>query len=95
MFKNEVTVGQVFIGLLGSIRTIILFPLRLIAILLGVPNTKIIYKSGHVEYYYMLRLRYDRNKETGHITEIEWHTATQKEPFYIHMQEIESIVHIY
>lgn len=95
MFQNEVTTAQVFIGLIGACRAIITWPLRVIAILLGVPNTKVVYKSGHVEYYYLLRSRIEKSTGDGHIVEFEWHTATQKEPFYINLREIESIVQLY
>ena len=95
MFKDKITAGQAFIGLMGAGRAFITWPLRFIAILIGIPNTKIVYKSGHVEYYYMLRLRYEKSTIDGHITELEWQTSTQKEPFYTSLKDIESIVHIY
>jgi len=91
----ELTMAQTFIKLIAIVRTACLTPVRLLIICLGVPNTKIVYKSGHTEYYFMLRLRYEKSIEDGRITEIEWQTASPKSPVHINMKAIESIVQLY
>lgn len=78
----------------GSIfRKIINVPFRFIAILIGFPNIKIIYKSGHVEYYFFRHFRVTTAAD-GTI-EAKWEAVDVASPLHIGYNEIESIQRIY
>jgi hypothetical protein len=82
---------KVFFG----IRSVISYPFRVLAYIFGLPNTKIVYKSGHVEYYcfFEIDIKWDRNE--GNVTEMKWETLSIKRPIHMHIHEIESVVKIY
>lgn len=77
----------------ASIRIIISYPFRFIALVLGFPNTKIVWKSGHTEYYFFRNIKMTKTGDT--LKNISWEAVTNSTPFYIGMEEIESIHTIY
>jgi len=66
--------------------------LQIIGFLFQFSNTKIVYKSGHVEYYFFKSISYEGH---GKSKSIEWETATLKQPILLNVDEIESIVKIW
>jgi len=52
------TPTNLIIAVGAYIRIAIFFPIRVLLHFLGVPNTRIVYKSGHVEYYYFKKLKW-------------------------------------
>jgi hypothetical protein len=84
--KTPIFIGKV-------LRTMITFPLSFIGLILGVPNVKIVYKSGHVEYYFFENWGVDR--EGSNITSVTWKTAGAKRPFHLGLENIESIVQLW
>jgi hypothetical protein len=58
------------IDISGVIRGIIIFPFRMMGYMMGIPNFKLIYKSGHVEKVFLKAISRDGGGEW------EWTTAT-------------------
>jgi len=83
------------IKIFGIIRSLLTWPFRMIFYALGVPNIKVVYHSGHVEYYYFKIIKLDYNRSDGHITEVAWETVGGKRPVHLNMHRIESVVEIY
>ena len=79
----------------GIIRSLITFPFRVLFIIIGVPNIKIVYRSGHVEYYYFKNIELSWSSTDGHITDATWETVGDKRPVHINIREIESVVELY
>jgi len=67
--------------------------LEIVGLLLHISNTKIVYKSGHVERYFFTKISY----RSGHggSKEIEWEAPILKRPVMANVDEIESIVKIW
>ena len=74
-------------------RIIIGFPSRIIAMFLGIPNYKIVYKSGHIEYYYLSLISW--KIDDGKLVNVAYETPTNKQKVYLNIDAIESIVQIY
>ena len=85
MTKAVVIIGAI-------ITTPIAVLLQIVGLFFKVPNTKIIYKSGHVEYYFFQSLIFS-NDSLG--KSISWEASTLKKPIFINVEEIESIVKIW
>jgi hypothetical protein len=81
----------IYIG--ATIRLFFFYPLRIIALLVGFPNVKIIYKSGHIGYHFFRKL--DIKWSGALISSLEWDTVNVNRPFHIGINEIESIWRIY
>jgi len=79
-----------FIG--GLITTPIAVVLQIVGLFLRIPNTKIVYKSGHVEYYFFENLEFEGG---GGGKKLEWKSPTLKKPIFANVGEIESIVKIW
>ena len=68
-------------------------PAYFIKAFLGMPNTRIVYKTGHVEDYFFYEINWTR---TGSgITKINWKSTGMKAPKFINPDEIMSIVELY
>jgi hypothetical protein len=85
--------SDVLIFLSAIIRVIIIWPFRCIAIILAIPNAKIVYRSGHVEYYFFRSINAKHNG--GKVTSLEWDSVTLRKPMIINIDEIESIHQLY
>ena len=88
------TLTTCFVGLFALLRSILSWPFRVIALMIGVPNVKIVYKSGHVEYYYFQTYSKTVNAE-GHLTGMKWCANEHSCPFHIGINDIESIRTLY
>jgi len=60
-----------FLNIMGRIRSLVFFPFRILAFILGIPNFKVLYKSGHVEYLF-----WSYFSMTPHPKEMQWHNVT-------------------
>jgi len=87
------TFSNLVIFISSGIRGIIAFPFRLIGLIIGFPNVKIVFKSGHVEYYFFVNIKIESN--SGKITGIQWEVSGAKTPTHIGINEIESIHRIW
>lgn len=82
-----------FVRATSFIRNLLLYPFKVLALSLGIPNFKIVYKSGHVEYFFFANLNIT---ESDKITKMEWlKTDNLGNPFFIGINDIESIVQLY
>lgn len=79
-----------FIRILGYL--LLNFPAYYVKVFLGMPNTRIVYKNGHVEDYFFNTWNYTKN---GRKTELTWDNGGPKTPKIIAVGEIESICTLY
>jgi hypothetical protein len=91
--EEVMTPSEILVRGCGGLRGIMFWPVKILCLIVGVPNYKIVYKSRHVETYFFLNLNIKRNG--GEIKEIEWLVPTQKQPFHVNVNEIETIVRLY
>ena len=78
-----------------AIRSLISYPFRVLAYMIGIPNTRIVYKSGHVEYYCFFKINIKCDTTDGSVTDLEWEVLSIKRPLYINIHEIESVVKLH
>ena len=79
-----------FIRILGYL--LLNYPAYYVKVFLGMPNTRIVYKNGHVEDYFFNKWNYTKN---GGKTELKWDNGGVKTPKIVDVSEISSIVELY
>lgn len=67
-------------------------PAYFIKVFLGIPNTRIVYKNGHLEDYFFNNWNYKKN---GSKVELTWECDGVKTPKIVDVNEISSIVELY
>ena len=88
------TFYQRLMWLSGVLRSMSSFPVRFIFGLLGVPNFRIVYKSGHVEYWFFKKIDVDR--KGSEITALSWEVFPScARPLHMNVEEIESIIELW
>ena len=94
LFDDEdITIGRVFVTLFAVVRTIPYWFLGALGLMIGFPNTKITYKSGRAEYFFLLDVKWTHTN--GIIDSLEWKVRDPKRPLYVNITQIESITSVY
>ena len=84
--------GKIIVFIGAIITTPIAVLLQIVGLFFKFPNTKIVYKSGHVEYYFFQSLSFSDGSMGK---KFEWEAITLKKPIFINVTEIESIIKIW
>jgi len=81
---------KTYIGITGIICSLITWPIRMLFITIGVPNFKIIYKSGHVEKVFLNSINMTNGKWS-------WETppGSQKTIVLFGVDDISAVYQIY
>ena len=81
---------DLYLNTTGVIRGLISCPFRMLAMTIGIPNFKIVYKSGHVERIFLKRI----SKQGG---DWEWEsvTGTSKGIVILGVDDIVSVIQLY
>ena len=77
----------------ARIRSILSWPIRVLFFCLGVPNCRIVYKSGHIEYHFFNTFNMNHNGDE--ITSANWETLDGTKIMHIGLNNIESITWLY
>ena len=78
----------------GLIRTFASIPLVIALGFLGVPNTRITYKSGHSEYFLFKYVKVTHKAEG--VVGLDWEVFPHRsKPVYINIAEIESVTELW
>jgi hypothetical protein len=88
----SLSAGILWLG--GLIRTFAYIPIITVLGFLGLPNTRIVYKSGHVEYFLFKNVKMKYGNDG--LTELNWEVFPHRtKPCFINISEVESVTELW